>query len=88
MENNDAEFFKLYFSSVLGTHLNMVAGNSPSISLTWFLAAYLPSGWVLEGKEEEEMVLPFSDLFSNLLLETGYMHIQATKPDTVGTSII
>ncbi len=78
----------MYFSSVLGTHLNMVAGNSPSISLTWFLAAYLPSGWVLEGKEEEEMVLPFSDLFSNLLLETGYMHIQATKPDTVGTSII
>ncbi len=69
--------------SVIGAHLNMVVANTPSSNLKYFLAANLPSGWVID-KEDEAMILPFGGVFSDLMLESGYMHIQATKPDTVG----
>ncbi len=61
----------------------MIAANTPATNLKYFLAAYLPSGWVI-NREEEEMILPAKDVFGFLVKETGYMHIQATKPDTVG----
>lgn len=32
-----------------------------------------------------ELLYPFKEkVFNNLMRETGYLHIQATKPDTVG----
>jgi juvenile hormone epoxide hydrolase len=37
-------------------------------------------------QEIADGLFPLSDFFSNLMLEMGYFHIQATKPDTVGTS--
>lgn len=33
---------------------------------------------------EEKLIYPMWDKFAFLLEESGYMHIQATKPDTVG----
>jgi len=32
-------------------------------------------------------VIPIKEKFGFLLAETGYMHIQATKPDTVGVGL-
>ncbi len=61
----------------------MVVANTPASNLKYFLAAWLPSGWVVT-KEEEKDILPFGNIFSHMMLETGYLHIQATKPDTVG----
>ena len=71
-------------SSVMGTHLNMVVSNVPNAHSKWLLAGLLPSGWVLD-KEDEAMIFPFSEVVNNMALESGYLHIQATKPDTVGT---
>lgn len=33
-------------------------------------------------------VYPLKDLFSYIIRESGYFHIQATKPDTVGKAVV
>jgi len=40
--------------------------------------------YFVEDKRILENVYPLSKLFKFLVRESGYMHIQATKPDTVG----
>ena len=45
-------------------------------------ASFAPS--LLLGAEHSKHFRPFSSQFGFLLQESGYMHIQATKPDTVG----
>lgn len=71
---------------MIGMHLNMVSVHSPQHDLRWFLASNLPSGFMLSA-DDEKMVLPFSEKFGDLMLEMGYLHIQGTKPDTVGITI-
>lgn len=61
----------------------MAVAQKPAASLRQFLAGLLPAGWVVEA-EELHKILPHGEKFADLLLETGYMHIQGTKPDTVG----
>ncbi len=61
----------------------MISPRNPPSNLLYFLAAWLPSDWIV-SKKEEAKILPFMDRFGDMLLETGYLHIQATKPDTVG----
>ena len=39
------------------------------------------------GEEHSKHFKPVSEDFPFLLQETGYMHIQATKPDTVGKTL-
>jgi len=52
------------------------------------MAAYFPSWYFGEnGQKEYSKVFPFFDKFSDLMLESGYMHIQSTKPDTVATAL-
>jgi len=51
-----------------------------------FLGAYLPSGMILPQTFENKFY-PFSSFFSVFLRETGYFHIQATKPDTIGVAL-
>jgi len=47
------------------------------------LAAWLPSGSVVPS-EDEWMIKPLSFWLTDFLRETGYAHLQATKPDTIG----
>lgn len=35
-------------------------------------------------KEYEDRMYPVGKIFDKMMLESGYFHIQATKPDTVG----
>ena len=48
------------------------------------LASYFPT-FFLSSKALQKTHAPFSKM-GTLMIETGYMHIQATKPDTVGKS--
>ena len=54
------------------------------------LAAYAPS--LVFGSENAEREysksFPFFEKFSFLMAESGYMHIQATKPDTVAAGLV
>ena len=39
---------------------------------------------VFYPKIEANKLFPMKKMFVDLLTETGYLHLQATKPDTVG----
>lgn len=73
----------LYPDKVIGMHSNMCFVNSPLQLTKTFIGSYFPS---LVGipKEHEDYLYPMSEKYSFLILEMGYMHLQATKPDTVG----
>lgn len=71
--------------SVKGLHVNMIITNRNFKTLiSLILGPYLPS---LVGftREDVRRLFPFFEKnVWQMLRESGYMHIQATKPDTVG----
>lgn len=73
----------LYPTKVIGMHANGCNVNSPLQFIKTAIGGYFPS---LIGipKEYEEYLYPMAEKFSYVVLETGYLHLQATKPDTVG----
>lgn len=69
-----------------GLHLNLVLATNMGFMqlLSILLGRYLPG---LFGFQDEDVRRMFPFLKKGLyrmLLESGYAHIQATKPDTVG----
>lgn len=77
-----ANMGRLYPDRVLGVHNTMCNVNTPLSTLKTFLFSFYPSAVVDKGFENK--LYPFCNAFSFLLSESGYMHLQATKPDTVG----
>jgi juvenile hormone epoxide hydrolase len=51
-----------------------------------FIASFVPS-WFIEDEKYISWMYPFAPKFMYLLQESGYMHIQATKPDTIGIAL-
>lgn len=71
-------------SHVKGLHLNMAFVVRNFHTLTLFLG---PRFRKLFGYTERDMELMYplkEKMFYSLIRESGYMHIQCTKPDTVG----
>lgn len=68
--------------NVIGYHSNMCATLSPGASVKAFIASFLPQLFIPE--EFESFVFPIGDKLKFLIEETGYLHLQATKPDTIG----
>lgn len=58
---------------------------SPLASIKIFIASFAPS-WFIE-EQFISWYYPFTPKFMWLLQESGYMHIQATKPDTIGVAL-
>ncbi len=57
-------------------------------AIKFFTGMFFPS-LVFENPENDyKKLYPFLDKFYFILRETGYMHIQSTKPDTVGAALI
>ncbi|CAG2104904.1 unnamed protein product, partial [Medioppia subpectinata] len=54
----------------------------------YIVGAFVPSLVLDDPEREAPLVYPFWKHFSFLMRESGYMHIQATKPDTVGASLL
>ncbi|CAH1132410.1 unnamed protein product [Ceutorhynchus assimilis] len=76
----------LYPDSILGAHLNFCTCKSNICLLKLLLlGTTFPS--LIATKEEIPLFTPVSSIFADLILESGYLHIQATKPDTVGTAL-
>lgn len=73
----------MYFvCRVTGLHSNMCSVLTPT-SLVWsFIGTYFPS--ILGVNEHYSRFFPISRVLSTLIEESGYFHIQATKPDTIG----
>ncbi|XP_033100246.1 epoxide hydrolase 1-like [Anneissia japonica] len=72
--------------SILGLHTNMATPRVPFQPLLLLIGSYFPN-LVFSSKDDQEKVFPVGEKFTDLLLETGYMHIQATKPDTIGQAL-
>jgi juvenile hormone epoxide hydrolase len=64
----------------------MAGVNTPASTLKHFVSALLPQLFL--DQKDEWKVIPFGEKFKFLMQETGYAHIQATKPDTVCESQI
>ena len=69
---------------MIGLHLNMF--NPPINSGYSFFLQYLCSLWpsLVVDTDEAWKCKPMSETWLFILQETGYMHIQGTKPDTLG----
>lgn len=68
---------------VIGFHTNFsVTSNTLWNIIKLAVCSYYPT--LLVREDQVHKVYPLSTNFVNTLLETGYSHLQATKPDTVG----
>nr|ACV04706.1 JHEH1 [Drosophila simulans] len=75
----------LYPENVLGYHSNMCNNLSPKSLAKGLVAEFLPSLFVPSGFED--FFFPKSNELRYLMEESGYFHIQATKPDTIGAAL-
>ncbi|KAF2365460.1 Epoxide hydrolase N-terminal [Trinorchestia longiramus] len=71
---------------VFGIHVNMFLGMTLGVQAKLFLGSVLPSGAIMDPKLEDSWY-PLSKFYGTLIREMGYMHLHATKPDTVGVAL-
>lgn len=71
-----------YPNNVLGLHLNLCTVSNLCNTLKIAVASLFPR-LIVEEKDVDKLY-PLGEKFGNTLLESGYFHLQATKPDTVG----
>ena len=67
------------------------AGMTPTkgmAAIKFFVGMYFPSLVFGNPEKDYNKIYPFLDKFYFSVRESGYMHIQATKPDTVGAALI
>jgi juvenile hormone epoxide hydrolase len=65
----------------------MCAVMSPMANIKTIIASFYPSLFI-EDEKLIDWIYPFGAKFMDLLQESGYMHIQSTKPDTIGTALM
>ncbi|KAL3288641.1 hypothetical protein HHI36_003074 [Cryptolaemus montrouzieri] len=75
----------LFPHNVIAMHSNMCSAMSAKSALKMMVYSFKPSS-IIEEKYEH-LIYPMSNFYSRLIEETGYLHIQASKPDTVGTAL-
>ncbi|CAK8690050.1 unnamed protein product [Clavelina lepadiformis] len=76
----------MYPSCVNGCYTTMLTGSTGGIEMLYLvISAYIPTFFY--NKMESKVLFPLKALLTNSLLETGYFHLQATKPDTVGFAL-
>ncbi|XP_022226074.2 juvenile hormone epoxide hydrolase 1 [Drosophila obscura] len=76
----------LFPENVLGYHSNMCGNNSPMGNLKLALSLVFPS-WFVDN-QFAHFYKGFGGIFSIMMEEMGYAHIQASKPDTIGNALI
>nr|QOI60666.1 juvenile hormone epoxide hydrolase 2 [Mythimna separata] len=80
--SNMATFFP---KEVLGFHTNIAMTMSPAATLLEFIGSLYPP--LIVDPELADRLYPLKKRFAFILEETGYLHIQASKPDTVGIAL-
>lgn len=71
---------------IMGYHSNMCSVMSPWANVKQFVSSYYPKYFV-DDEKHVEYYYPIMNNMLELLKESGYMHIQSTKPDTIGTAL-
>ncbi|CAB3226255.1 unnamed protein product [Arctia plantaginis] len=75
----------LYPKDILGFHTNLAMTMTTTGSLLEFIGALYPP--LIVDADLADRMYPLKKKYSELLEETGYMHLQASKPDTVGVAL-
>ncbi|XP_054009276.1 juvenile hormone epoxide hydrolase 2-like [Hylaeus anthracinus] len=75
----------LFPEKVIGMHNNMCTSLGPRDLFWYIVGSYLP--WLVIENEQDKEFYPVSKFLGFLVQESGYFHIQATKPDTVGVGL-
>ncbi|XP_027222530.2 epoxide hydrolase 1 [Penaeus vannamei] len=80
------EMATYYPENIIGVHLNMFGSLTTGATAKLLLGSILPEGLIIAAKDQNKLY-PLGETFKWILRETGYAHIQATKPDTVGAAL-
>lgn len=77
----------LFPENVLGYHSNMCVMQTPLAIMKSIVASFMPEKF-LPSRFFHDHHFPLSEKLKFYLEESGYFHIQATKPDTIGTALL
>ena len=73
----------IIFSFVEGCYTTLdVPSLKTLVSMEGILSYFIPA--LFFAPQEIKKMFPLKNLFAELIEETGYFHLQCTKPDTVG----
>ncbi|XP_052740946.1 juvenile hormone epoxide hydrolase isoform X2 [Bicyclus anynana] len=75
----------VFQDEVLGFHSNIPVSLRPISVIKYIIGSLFPS-LIVEDKYRNRMY-PITDYVTFLLKETGYFHLQTTKPDTIGAAL-
>ncbi|GAB0093635.1 Epoxide hydrolase [Sergentomyia squamirostris] len=75
----------LFPENVIGYHSNMCGAMTPGSTIKQIIASFYPSYFIPE--EHVQWYYPFWPNFKYIIEESGYFHIQSTKPDTIGITL-
>uniref|UniRef100_A0A6P7H7W2 Epoxide hydrolase n=1 Tax=Diabrotica virgifera virgifera TaxID=50390 RepID=A0A6P7H7W2_DIAVI len=75
----------LFPEHIIAFHSNFCVIDTALSNLKLLIYSLYPSLFV--DKVEEEIMFPLSKRYNYFLVESGYFHIQATKPDTIGVAL-
>lgn len=73
----------IFPDNVIGYHSNACFASSPLFFAKQYIASWSPRHF-LAKPEHESFHFPGSEILTNVIKESGYLHLQATKPDTIG----
>ncbi|XP_013138350.1 PREDICTED: juvenile hormone epoxide hydrolase-like, partial [Papilio polytes] len=80
--SNMATFFP---DEILGYHSSMPTNVSPLQLFARIVGNYFPS--LVVRPEVADRMYPLSKFLNKIILESGYFHLQATKPDTIDIAL-
>ncbi|CAG9787809.1 unnamed protein product [Diatraea saccharalis] len=75
----------LFPNEILGLHTNMPLSSRNLSNVKVLLGAFFPK--LIVDSRYVDRIYPLRKLFFYILRESGYFHIQATKPDTIGVAL-
>lgn len=76
----------LFPENVLGLHSNFHRIITPIMFLHTFVASFFPSFFV-DNPKYASWMFPQGPILMDILQESGYLHLQATKPDSIGVAL-
>lgn len=76
----------LFPDNTIAYHSNMCGNMGPLSMIKQILSNFVPS--LFYDNQYSKFFKPLGEFFTHTMEESGYMHIQATKPDTIGTALL
>lgn len=76
----------MFPQNVIAYHTNFAVIRTPMSLIKSLVASCCPRVF-LSSADQIDLMFPLTEKFAFILQETGYFHLQATKPDTIGIAL-